>query len=234
VLDSLCKDCIIDNNAIHQILEAQNIANVEQERISNMTSLPEHPERIVKRVEPDYKKLRPMLGWIKADQIRRTFESSTQMGRMPAGEHLYRQYKSPNPAFNEHNRRSEPVATDTIFSDTPVVDDSSTIAQLYFGMESKVTDVIAMKMEKQFVNTLEDIIRKWGAPTKLISNRAQVEISKRALDILRALQIGDWQSQPNQQWQNPAERRYQNKTKQIKVFLRLSLYCLKTSKVKEQ
>ena len=44
---------------------------------------------------------------------------------------------------------------------------------------------------------------------KLISDRAQVEISKRVLDIIRALCIGDWQSEPYQQHQNPAEQRYQ-------------------------
>ena len=45
--------------------------------------------------------------------------------------------------------------------------------------------------------------------SKLISDRAQVEISKRVLDYLRALCIGSWQSEPYQQHQNPAERRYQ-------------------------
>jgi len=35
-----------------------------------------------------------------------------------------------------------------------------------------------------------------GAPTKLISDCAQVEISNRVLDILHVLIIGDWQSEP--------------------------------------
>ena len=66
-----------------------------------------------------------------------------------------------------------------------------------------------MKTDKQFVNTLEDIIRRRGAPTKLVSDSAQVEISKKVHDILRSLCIDDWQSEPHQQQQNPAERRYQ-------------------------
>jgi hypothetical protein len=98
-----------------------------------------------------------------------------------------------------------------VFSNTPAVDTGGiTIAQIYFGMESHVTDVLGMKMEKQFFNTLEVIIRKCGAPTKLISDRAQVQVSNRALDILRALHIGEWQSEPHKQWLNPAERRYQS------------------------
>ena len=45
--------------------------------------------------------------------------------------------------------------------------------------------------------------------TKLISNSAQVEISNKVQDVLRNLMISDWQSEPHQQHQNPAERRYQ-------------------------
>jgi hypothetical protein len=45
--------------------------------------------------------------------------------------------------------------------------------------------------------------------TKLISDRAQVEISNKVKNILRALCIFDWQSEPHQQQQNPCERRYQ-------------------------
>ena len=54
-----------------------------------------------------------------------------------------------------------------------------------------VTDAYGMKTDKQFVNTLEDNIRRRGAPTRLLSNRAQVEISKKVVDILRVLCIGD-------------------------------------------
>ena len=70
------------------------------------------------------------------------------------------------------------------------------------------TDVYGMKTDSQFINTLEDCIRDRGAMTQLISDSAQVEISKRVLDVLRALCIGDWQSEPHQQHKNPAERQY--------------------------
>ena len=71
------------------------------------------------------------------------------------------------------------------------------------------TDVYGMKSDSQFVITLEDHIRDRGAMSKLVSDCAQVEISKRVIDILRALCISSWQSEPHQQQQNPAERRYQ-------------------------
>ena len=46
-------------------------------------------------------------------------------------------------------------------------------------------------------------------PYKLVSDSAQVEISKRVKDILRTLVIADWQSTPHENQQNPAERQYQ-------------------------
>jgi hypothetical protein len=68
------------------------------------------------------------------------------------------------------------------------------------------TDVEGMKMDKQFVNMLENSICHCGAPTKLNSNHAQVEISYKLKDILHALcHIMDWQSEHHQQQLNPAE-----------------------------
>ena len=43
----------------------------------------------------------------------------------------------------------------------------------------------------------------------MVSDRAQVEISNKVLDILRVLFISAWQSEAHQQHQNPAERRIQ-------------------------
>ena len=65
-----------------------------------------------------------------------------------------------------------------------------------------------MRSGKQFVNTLEDNIRRHSAMDKLISDSAKNEISHKAKDILRAYNINDWQSEPFHQNQNPAEWRY--------------------------
>ena len=79
------------------------------------------------------------------------------------------------------------------------------MAQIFVGRKSLVTDVFGMSSDAQFVNTLEDVIRKRGAMDKLISDSARVEISRRVLDILCSLCIDDWQSEPNYQHQNFAE-----------------------------
>jgi hypothetical protein len=57
---------------------------------------------------------------------------------------------------------------------------------------------------------LLDNITQCGARTKLISDRAQVEISERIKQVLQPLHISTWQSKPHQQHQNPEERQYQN------------------------
>ena len=115
--------------------------------------------------------------------------------------------KSRNPALNIP-RRHEAVATDTVFSDTPGVDSGVKQAQVLVGRDTLVADAYPMKSGKQFVNTLEDNIRRWGAMDKLLSDSAKTEISNKVMDILRAYHISNWHSEPYHQNQNPAEWRY--------------------------
>ena len=81
-------------------------------------------------------------------------------------------------------------------------------AQVFVGRDSLVADVYPMKSGKQFVNTLEDNIRRRGAMDKLLSDSAKTEISKKVMDILRAYHISNWHSEPYHQNQNPAEWQY--------------------------
>jgi hypothetical protein len=165
------------------------------------------PKTINKRA-PDYVKLRPFFGWLSPEIIQKTFEHTTQYARIPSGTILKRTFKSPNPALNV-TRRNESVACDIVYADTPAIHDGSTSAVIFVGVDTQVTDVYGIKTDRQFVNTLEDNITQRGAPNKLISDRAQVIISNKVVDILRTLCIGSWQSEPHQQQQNPAERRFQ-------------------------
>ena len=112
---------------------------------------------------------------------------------------MRKHFKSRFPAFNIP-RRSEEVAKDTIFSDTPAIDSGVTMAQIVV--------IYPLKSQKQFVNTLEDNIRFRGAMTKLISDYAKVEISTKVKDILRMYHSSSWNSEPYHQHQNPAEGRY--------------------------
>ena len=114
--------------------------------------------------------------------------------------------KSRNPALNI-TRRHEPVATHTVFSDTPAVDSGVKQAQVIVGRDTLVADAYPMKSGKQFINTLEDNIRRRRAMAKLLSDSAKTEISKKFMDIMQAYHISNWHSEPYCQNQHPAEWR---------------------------
>jgi hypothetical protein len=159
-----------------------------------------------KKKEIDYRRFQPYFLNVPVEKVKRTFENTTQYAtNVMAGDHIMQTIRSPYPALNVL-RRNEPVATDTIYAGTPAIGTGGQkMAQLFVGRLSRVADVMGMHNEAQFINTLEDVIRKRGAMDKLISDSAQVEISKRVKDVLRAMIIDDWQSEANYQHQNFAE-----------------------------
>ena len=158
--------------------------------------------------EPDWNALRPFFAWTSPSCIQDTFNVTTRHGTAPhTQDYIKKHFKSHNPVFNIP-RRSEAVATDTIFSDTPAVDDGSTMAQFFCGQDTLVCDAYGIKSTKQFINTLSDNIRKRGAMDTLISDGGKYEISKRVTDLLCSLFTQDYQSEPYHQHQNKAENRF--------------------------
>ena len=189
---------------IYDNLAFDEFGNYNNRHVSNLES----GSPFVKEKPPDLELLGPKFGWAPLDTIAKTLKATTQFARSSSRIPMRHHFKSRFPALNVH-RRNEPVATDTVYSDTSAIDDGSKIAQFFVGKKSLVCDAYGIKTEKEFVNTLEDNIRYRGAMDKLISDRAQVEISKKVNDILRNYCIDDWQSEPHHQHQNFAERRYQ-------------------------
>ena len=167
----------------------------------------------------DFVKLQPFFGWSPILVIEKTFENTTQYARtLGLHTNMRKHYRSRFPALNV-SRRNEPVATDTIFSDTPAIDSGATCAQFFVGRESLVADVYSMRSDKEFSSTLADNIRHRGAMDKLISDRAKSEISNKVKEILRALVIDEWQSEPHHQHQNYAERRYATVKSKANIIL---------------
>ena len=87
-------------------------------------------------------------GWVNVDTVQKIMEQSTQWGvstpnMFPMKKHL----KSRNPALNIP-RRYEPVATDTVFSDTLAVDSAVKQAQVFVGRDALVADAYPMKSGK--------------------------------------------------------------------------------------
>ena len=129
------------------------------------------------------------MGWVNVETVQKTMEQSTQWGvslcnTFPLKKHL----KSRNPALNI-SRRHEPVATDTVFSDTPTLDGGVKQAQVIVGRDTLGADAYPMKSGKQFANTLEDNIRRRGAMDMLLSDSTKTEISNKVMDIHREYHI---------------------------------------------
>ena len=83
--------------------------------------------------EEDWKSLRPCFGWQSEQVIKNTYQVTSRFGgTIPRHDYLKKHFKSRNPVFNIP-RRNEAVATDTIFSDTPAINDGSTMAQFFVG-----------------------------------------------------------------------------------------------------
>ena len=157
--------------------------------------------------EHDWKSLRPYFGWQSEPHHPRNLQSGIQVWRYYY--YLKKHFKSRNPAFNIP-RRNEPVATDTIFSDTPTIHDGSTMAQFFVGKDTLVFDTYWIKSQKQFINTLYDDIKSRGTMNTIITDGGKYEISKKVSDLLRSLFIKQYESEPYHQHQNKAEQCYIN------------------------
>ena len=142
------------------------------------------------------------------ESIKRTFDATTQLGTRGAvtGFNLRNRLTSPNPVLTTP-RRHEDVATDTLYSRTPAIDNGSTAAQFFIGRKSHFRSVTPLgSTDKHFSQALMDEIRKYGAMDRLISDNAKAQISERVREILRTFCIKDWQSEPHKGNQNFAER----------------------------
>lgn len=151
--------------------------------------------------------MQPFFSWLLTKAIKKKFKLTTQHACTPASTVLHKHYEAPFPALKSHCQ-DEPVATDAVYCNTPAINDGAASAQIFVGTRTFLTDVYGMKSDEQFVATLSDNIRQRGAMSKLISDRAQVEISNKVKEVLCALFIDDWKSKACHQHQNKDENRY--------------------------
>ena len=173
----------------------------------------------------DYEKLRMNFCGAPVDKIQKTFENTTQMGRLGAvkGLKLWKRHKAPNPALNVP-RRNEPVATDTIYGPgCPAVDNGSTAAQFFVGRKSGFCAIEGLgRSDKRFPIALMNHIRRYGAMDQLISDNAKAQISARVEEILNALMIRDWTSEPHNKNLNFAERVWRDVKRMTELTLNFS------------
>ena len=137
--------------------------------------------------EQDWKSLRPNFGWQSEQVIQDTYKVTSRFGgTIPHHDYLRKHFKSRNPVFNIP-RRNEPVATDTMFSDSPAINDGSAMAQFFVGKHTLVGDVYGIKSQKQFINTLYDNTKTRGDMNTIITDGGKYEISKKVADLLEPL-----------------------------------------------
>ena len=155
--------------------------------------------------EPDWNTQRPSPAWTSPSSIKDTFNVTTRHGTAPNTQDYIKNHFKPRNPVSSIPRCSEDLATDTIFSDTPAVDDGSTMAQFFCGHDTLVCDAYGIKSTKQFINTLSDNIRKWGAMDTLISDGGNYDISKGVTDLLHSFFTQDYQSESYHQDQTNTE-----------------------------
>ena len=167
-----------------------------------------------------YDKLKPMFLNAKKEVVERALEATTQHGKtILATNSIKNALKSRFPA-NNVRRRHESVCTDMVHSDTPALGSGGLKnAQVYVGRSSLVADAYLFGSAAEFVNTLTDNIRRRGAMDTLISDGHKAQISTRVKEVLRALVIADWQSEPHQPQQHFFERWYQTIKRLVKAIL---------------
>ena len=132
--DSLLQDSIFDEygDLHHRAIQTLNIfcdlpSLPSGEPITHASLHDSNP------AEEDWKTLRPYFGWQSEQVIKNTYKVTSRFGgTIPQHDYLKKHFKSRNPVFNIP-RRNEPVATDTIFGDTPAINDGSTMAQFFVG-----------------------------------------------------------------------------------------------------
>ena len=172
------------------------------------------PNRL-RKLFPHVDKLKPFFGWASSEKIKMMLDKTTQHYRGTIHFPFRKHFKSRFPAANV-KRLNEWVATDTFFSDTPARDDGipghggCTMMQIFLGLVSGAVYGYPMKSETEYPYTLEDHIRKVGAPMGILSDNAKAEIYGKAKDLQRMYAIDDGQSEPHYQHQNPAERKIQD------------------------
>ena len=177
--------------------------------------------RLVKPTKRTLEKYGEYLIGANLDTIRKTLEATTQHGTRGAieGVNLRNQILSPNPILNIP-RRSEDVATDTLYGSVPSIEDGSTAVQFFIGRRSLYRSVRSLgTSDKNYPRALLEEIRRFGSMLGVISDNAKAQVSNTVKDIYRTFAINDWHSEPYKGNQNFAERGWKDTKTKVKNLL---------------
>ena len=136
-----------------------------------------------------------------------TWAITTQLGTRDVRYPLRRHYKSRIAGANVP-RLQETFSTDTMFASTPGIG-GELCCQLFVGNKSSLTAVYGMKRESEGIEALHQFVTDWGAPNVIRRDNSKMQNSKAWKAFERKMQIKSETSEPENQQQNPAERRIQ-------------------------
>ena len=101
-----------------------------------------------KNNEPEHGLMKPLFNWMPLDVIKKNCHLSTHCTSTPAYSLMKKKYRSPFPAFNA-KRRSEPVATFTVYFNASAIDNGSKCNQAFVVAKTVVFNVYGMKFDKK-------------------------------------------------------------------------------------
>ena len=158
----------------------------------------------------DYESKRKYFAHLPADVVKLTFKHTSQNMKLPAASYLHKMFKSPNPSANL-KRRDEADSTDMIYSNTPATNGGETLAHLFVGKKSKLTDAYKVKngTSEEFLGALQDRVRYRGCPTGLEADNAPMYRGWKNSVYMRDVHLPLWQCESKYQHQNYAENRWQ-------------------------
>ena len=134
-------DDVGDYRHIHTVTEAiLSDSIIDNSLLTDLPSIFQTYEHKTKPRAIDYQRYLSKFAFLPPDIIKHTFDKTTQFYRSTGYSIDKKHYKSPFPAANVA-RRNEPVASDTVFSDTPAIGSGVTAAQFFVGTKSLVVDV---------------------------------------------------------------------------------------------
>ena len=111
--------------------------------------------------EHDWKSLRPYFGWQSEKVIQDTYKVMSRFGgTIPHHDYLKNILNQEILFSTSPEGMSLLPQTLSVFSDTPAINDGSTMAQFFVGKDTLVWDPYGIQIQKQFINTLYDQVQR--------------------------------------------------------------------------
>ena len=92
-------------------------------------------------------------------------------------------------------RLNDDILVDKIHSNTPTIEGAFKEANIFFGQKSHIIHVESATRFKKFLHCLQNFVRNWGAPLRIIADHAKYHESFQVLYYLRLLWIGLWSNE---------------------------------------